>query len=329
MTVHSTNEWGPLKEVIIGTATHANFPATDKLFQIQMSQAGWDETPPPSGPVSQKIIDETNADLDKLARVLHNRGVKVYRPDPVNFQFIDGQYAYCPRDNLLVVGDTVIEAPMSTKSRQAEMTCFRDVKRQAINTGANWLAAPVPDLMTHENVDYEGRYELTNKEPIFDAANIARFGNDLLYLISSSGNECGAKWLQRALGDEYTVHTTDVYNSSHIDSTIVPIDSDCIVLNANRVNDDNLPEFLKDYTKIYITDDMIDPQGFEGYPYASKWIAINMLSIGNKTVICDANQPLIHAELEKHGFKVIPLELRHSRTLGGGFHCVTLDLLRE
>jgi len=25
---------------------------------------------------------------------------------------------------------------------------------------------------------------------------------------------------------------------------------------------------------------------------------------------------------------VIPLELRHSRTLGGGFHCVTLDLQR-
>jgi hypothetical protein len=29
------------------------------------------------------------------------------------------------------------------------------------------------------------------------------------------------------------------------------------------------------------------------------------------------------------GMTVIPLELRHSRTLGGGFHCVTLDLHRE
>ena len=33
--------------------------------------------------------------------------------------------------------------------------------------------------------------------------------------------------------------------------------------------------------------------------------------------------------LMKHKFTVIPRKLRHSRTLGGGFHCVTLDLLRE
>ena len=33
--------------------------------------------------------------------------------------------------------------------------------------------------------------------------------------------------------------------------------------------------------------------------------------------------------LESYRFTVIPLELRHSRTLGGGFHCVTLDLIRQ
>jgi N-dimethylarginine dimethylaminohydrolase len=33
--------------------------------------------------------------------------------------------------------------------------------------------------------------------------------------------------------------------------------------------------------------------------------------------------------LEKNQFTVIPMQLRHSRTLGGGFHCVTLDLHRE
>jgi glycine amidinotransferase/scyllo-inosamine-4-phosphate amidinotransferase 1 len=33
--------------------------------------------------------------------------------------------------------------------------------------------------------------------------------------------------------------------------------------------------------------------------------------------------------LEQHKFTVIPQELRHSRTLGGGFHCVTLDTRRK
>ena len=34
-------------------------------------------------------------------------------------------------------------------------------------------------------------------------------------------------------------------------------------------------------------------------------------------------------KLESRNFTVIPLELRHSRTLGGGFHCVTLDTQRR
>jgi len=329
MIISSFNEYDPLKSVLVGIATHANFPVSDKLFQLQMSQAGWTETPPPSGPVAQQIIDETNEDLEKLCEVFDDRGITVYRPnESINFQFTDGQYSYCPRDNLLVVGNRVIEAPMSVRSRQHEVQSYAEVKRWAIRTGIEWVAAPAPNLNYQENV-IAGSFRLTNAEPIFDAANIARFGFDILYLVSDSANMRGAEWLQTVLGDMFTVHTTDIYDAAHIDSTIIPIDENWIVLNANRVNDHNLPEFLQGYNKIYITEDMINPQSFTGYPYASKWIAINMLSIGNKTIICDKNQPLIHAELKKNGFDVIPLELRHARTLGGGFHCVTLDLLRE
>jgi glycine amidinotransferase/scyllo-inosamine-4-phosphate amidinotransferase 1 len=55
-----------------------------------------------------------------------------------------------------------------------------------------------------------------------------------------------------------------------------------------------------------------------------------MLSIDPHTVIVDAKQQAMIQALEQGmGMKVIPLELRHSRTLGGGFHCVTLDLHRE
>jgi len=46
-------------------------------------------------------------------------------------------------------------------------------------------------------------------------------------------------------------------------------------------------------------------------------------------VIVDRYQTNLIQILESQKFTVIPLELRHSRTLGGGFHCVTLDLHRE
>ena len=75
--------------------------------------------------------------------------------------------------------------------------------------------------------------------------------------------------------------------------------------------------------------DNVEPQDFYQYPYASKWIALNMLVVDPQTVICDRNQQSLANTLEKNGFTVIPLELRHSRTLGGGFPCVTLDTWRE
>ena len=55
---------------------------------------------------------------------------------------------------------------------------------------------------------------------------------------------------------------------------------------------------------------------------------MNMLVIDPDTVIVDAAQTELIKILLSKKFDVIPLTLRHSRTLGGGFHCVTLDLER-
>lgn len=55
---------------------------------------------------------------------------------------------------------------------------------------------------------------------------------------------------------------------------------------------------------------------------------MNVLVVDEHTVICDAAQPDLIKTLKSYKFDVIPLTLRHSRTLGGGFHCVTLDLVR-
>ena len=57
-------------------------------------------------------------------------------------------------------------------------------------------------------------HKLAEREILFEAANTVRMGKDLLYLVSSSGNELGAKWLQSVLGEDYRVHTTkDIYRS--------------------------------------------------------------------------------------------------------------------
>jgi hypothetical protein len=70
-------------------------------------------------------------------------------------------------------------------------------------------------------------------------------------------------------------------------------------------------------------------QDFYQYPYASKWIGLNMLMLDPETAIVDAAQKNLHLSLKRRGITVIPMTLSHSRTLGGGFHCVTLDTRRQ
>jgi len=96
MSVSSFNEWGKLKEIVVGTATNANWPKTDPVFRSQSTS--WTETPIPEGPVPQWVVDEANEDLEILVDILHQADVTVHRPMDIDFVGLDGMYNYCPRD---------------------------------------------------------------------------------------------------------------------------------------------------------------------------------------------------------------------------------------
>jgi N-dimethylarginine dimethylaminohydrolase len=161
---------------------------------------------------------------------------------------------------------------------------------------------------------------------VLDAANVCRLNDTLLYLESASGNKAAAVWLDAHLPD-WIVETCNFYAGVHIDSTVVPLRDGLVMLNAARVNESNCPDVFKYWDKIYVDD--VRAQDFYQYPYASKWIAMNMLVVDPHTVIVDRHQTDLIRKLEQWSFTVIPHELRHSRTLGGGFHCVTLDTWRQ
>jgi glycine amidinotransferase/scyllo-inosamine-4-phosphate amidinotransferase 1 len=162
---------------------------------------------------------------------------------------------------------------------------------------------------------------------VLDAANILRLGeNRLLYLESASGNRLAYYWLLANLPSNTSIELCNFYSGVHIDSTIVPLRPGLVMLNGSRVTLDTVPHAFDGWHKIWIND--VVAQDFYEYPYASKWIAMNMLVVDQHTVIVDRQQTELIKTLESYKFTVIPLELRHSRTLGGGFHCVTLDLVR-
>jgi glycine amidinotransferase/scyllo-inosamine-4-phosphate amidinotransferase 1 len=148
----------------------------------------------------------------------------------------------------------------------------------------------------------------------------------MLMLESTSGNREAYNWMRQHF-PTVSIELCNFYSGVHIDSTVVALRPGLVLLNGTRVNDANCPRVFDDWEKIYVTD--VAAQNFYQYPYASKWIGLNMLSINSDTVIVDAAQTDLIRTLEQRNFTVIPLTLRHSRTLGGGFHCVTLDLVRQ
>jgi glycine amidinotransferase/scyllo-inosamine-4-phosphate amidinotransferase 1 len=180
--------------------------------------------------------------------------------------------------------------------------------------------------LEHAWVGHEPVIMPKNSGMILDAANIARLGDTWLFLESFSGNRPAYEWLCDQF-PEINIELVNFYAGVHIDSTVVPLREGLVLLNGHRVNESNCPRAFDGWTKLYV--DEVVTQNFYQYPYASKWIALNMLVLDPHTVVCDRHQTNLIRLLEQHQFTVIPLELRHSRTLGGGFHCVTLDTWRQ
>lgn len=304
--INSINEWDPLEAIVVGEASHANWPSKDPVFATESERTLWTETPVPSGPVPQWIVDEANRELDILSETIVRYGATVYRPKPQDYVALGGMYNYCPRDRLLIAGDTVVDCNMMYPARNQEIKSYYRLLEDAKTI----LTMPRDQGM------------------VLDAANICRLGDTWLFLESASGNRAAYDWLVRKFPN-INIELCNFYAGVHIDSTIVPLREGKVLLNASRVNEENCPKAFKDWERLYLTDLAIVEQPFYQYPYASKWIGMNMLVLDPETVILDASQTQLINILNSQGISTIPLTLSHSRTLGGGFHCVTLDTRRK
>jgi len=354
--VKSWNEWDTLRHVIVGKADDGHIPPPEPALDAKVPEDSdmrgqWGRRP-------QETIDKANELLDNFASMLEKRGVRVDRPTPFDFSLpaatpdwkAESNFGCMPpRDVLLTVGHEILEATMSYRCRWFEYLCYRPLLQQYYNEDPKMRheAAPKPRLTDADyHPDYlsekigeakrlewaaEKHFVTTEEEPLFDAADVLRFGKDLIVQHGFTTNLKGIDWLQRHFPD-HRVHAVNFPGDPypiHIDATFTPIRPGLILNNPHR----RLPQDQREMFEAngWEIVDAAQPAHNQPPPlcYSSVWLSMNVLVLDQKTVCVEKSEVYQCDQLDKLGVEVVPVDLRDAYAFGGGLHCCTADVYRD
>jgi glycine amidinotransferase len=345
-TVNSHNEWDPLEEVIVGRADFACLPeypdaenyccpevtGVAELLEMMGIQADHGYCP--------ERIAAANRKFDEVSELLTAEGVTVRRPDRFAFnkQFLTPKWAVSsgfnscnPRDVFLVLGDTILECPMSSRGRYFESWPYKSLLKEYFHGGARWIAAPKPELADalYERDSPDQRFGISEFEPCFDAADFVRCGHDIIGQLSQVTNRCGVEWLRGFLGEDYRVHLIESRDTHafHIDTTFMPLAPGRVLVNPEFLDMESIPAELRHWEFLVAPAPVPHPHSVRGF--VSNWISMNVLSLDEKRILVDARQKPLIGALQDWGFDPMPLDASPVYAFGGGFHCITLDIRRR
>ena len=357
--VKSWNEWDPLKHVIVGRADGTMVQAPENAVERDWPEDGYPLGK--HGPYPQEMIDMANEELDNCAKILESRGIRVDRPTPIDFSlpvqtpdWKQGSMFGCTpcRDLLLTVGHEILEATMSYRSRWFEYLCFRPLFEQYFKDDPNFRfeAAPKPRLTegSYKSKDWwsewnslseeeqwgraeQGDWIITEKEPLFDAADVVRYGRDLFVQKSMVTNDSGVDWLRRHFRD-HRIHKVGRRELLpwHMDTTLAPVRPGLAIMNPERIplDDRELELFAKNDWEIVQTPKALLEKKHP-FDFCSWWLSMNTLVLDPKTICVEASEYPTMEMFDKHGFEVVPVPFYNVSPFGGGLHCCTADVYRE
>ncbi|MCP3995973.1 MAG: serine/threonine protein kinase [bacterium] len=359
--VNSWNEWDPLKHIIVGRADGTMVQAPEPAVVRDWPEHGFPLGT--YGPLPQEMEDAANEQLDNFATLLEKYGVTVDRPEALDFSQAvttpdwkqDSMFGIMPpRDVLLTVGNEIVEATMSARSRWFEYLAYRPLLQRYFREDPNfrWEAAPKPRLTDKSYVDgiefweyaeslpdeeqierftMNKQWNLTEEEPLFDAADIGRFGKDLFVQRSTTTNGAGIDWLTRHFA-QHRVHEVLFLEAHpmHIDATFIPLRPGLALSNRQRVP---LTEEMK---QLFAQNDWeIVPcaePAFDKKPplcFCSVWLSMNTLLLDENTIFVEEQEKAQQEQFYELGFEVIPIPFWAVGPFGGGLHCATADVYRE
>ena len=363
--VNCWNEWDPLKRVILGSATGTCNPYPN---------ISWTNRPPSCpnyfGALPQEMQDVSNEQMNGFQAAMEKRGIIVDRPKVINtlqptstpdWEIPVMRGCQPPRDVFLPVGNVILESPMALRSRWYEYIHFRDILEGYFKEDPDfmWISAPRPRLSddTFEQGYWECYYNvwneddlqkralaqhwhLTEKEPLFDAADGLRFGKDVFWQPSMMTNRAGYDWIKRYLNSiGIRVHEARYQVEGgtpwHLDGILMPLrpglcmycpDDPALIPQTEelfKVNDWEMVPCARPVHDVHIT------MGALTERHGPSWLSANTLSLDPKTIVVESRETAYQDQLDKLGFEVVPLPYAETYAFGGSFHCSTVDVYRE
>ena len=199
MEINSWNETDPLRTIVIGDPTGSYQLPQEFPTKIKSLDQCRNNTP--------FSIDDINAaqkQINHLIHILQNQfSVKVIRPDTINhsnnvntpyWDITNTNENTCPRDTFSILGNTILEAPMSWRCRYFESSVYHQplLKLWNLDNNCRWVQPPKP-LMTDNLYNLQFPLDINSRKPyidnyqyilneteiVFDAADIIRCGKDL------------------------------------------------------------------------------------------------------------------------------------------------------
>lgn len=346
--VNSYNEWDPLEEVIIGRLEGSTFPSNHISVRSNLPPFSAKVFRLAGGmPYPNWMVRRAKQELDEFVHILEGEGIKVRRPDIVDFgrpyrspHWSSGGFSSaCPRDIFLVIGNEIIETPSCWRSRYFEASAYRSLLKEYFLRGARWTAAPKPELTDQlfdrtYRIPKPGealRFVVNELEPVFDAADFVRCGRDLFVTRSNVTNKMGIEWLRRHLGSGFRIHELESRSRQpmHIDSTFMPLAPGKALVNPEYLDVERLPPILKAW-EVHAAP---RPDPVEGImtklSMCSAWTSINVLMLDEQRVVVDKSQVTLIKKLKDWGFLPIPCNFLSYGAFGGSFHCAALDVRRR
>lgn len=285
--VHADNEWSPLRAIIVGRAGKSCFPSASKRMVEETMPSAHVHRFQTKSPFSEGLIAKAEVELDQFAAILESEGIKVYRPPKdIDWLAVDGYTGAMPRDGLISVGNTLVEACFAWKCRSREIELgfapilddlAQDPQVRIVRRPAHTFA----DTLDNN----EGKWAINNSRPAFDTADFMRFGHTLIGQYSHVTNQAGVDYVRQHLPPGYQIEILDSNDpqAMHIDATILPLREGLLIYHPRKVTEDTLRQHavladwdLRAYP--FIPEDRDEPPLY----MTSSWLCLNALVLDGK-----------------------------------------------